>query len=174
MVQKWTLCIEVSCYPNLGKAIIAYILYNNATNKVFQRKNDVCGRTTSNEAYYIALIEGLKTTKEHGANDIVVFTNSELVCNQMKGTYRVRKDNLKLLHSEVRISASQFHSFTIHHHRNIERLSSDLLSVAMSTIGGGRWKINWHQHLFHQKLLIGIIIVLWYVYVFLLYLFWYL
>ena len=138
MVQKWTLCIEVSCYPNLGKAIIAYILYNNATNKVFQRKNDVCGRTTSNEAYYIALIEGLKTTKEHGANDIVVFTNSELVCNQMKGTYRVRKDNLKLLHSEVRISASQFHSFTIHHHRNIERLSSDLLSVAMSTIGGGR------------------------------------
>ena len=74
--------------------------------------------------------------KEHGANDIVVFTNFELVCNQMKGTYRVRKDNLKLLHREARIIASQFDSFTIHHHRNIERLSSDLLSVAMSTLGG--------------------------------------
>ena len=106
MVQKWTLCIEVSCYPNPGQAIISYILYNNATNKVFQQKNDVCGRTTSNEAYYIALIEGLKTTKKHGDNNIVVFTNSELVCNQMKGTYRVKKDNLKLLHRESRISAS--------------------------------------------------------------------
>ena len=136
MVQKWTLCIEVSCYPNPGQAIISYILYNNATNKVFQQKNDVCGRTTSNEAYYIALIEGLKTTKKHGANDIGVFTNSELVCNQMKGTYQVRKYNLKLLHREARINASQFDTFTIHHHRNIKRLSRDLLYVEMSTLGG--------------------------------------
>ena len=54
----------------------------------------------------------------------------------MKGTYRVRKDNLKLLHKEARINASQFDSFSIHRHRNIERLFSDLLSVAMSILGG--------------------------------------
>lgn len=71
----------MSCYPNPGQAIVAYILYDNAINKVFQRKNDVCGRTTSNEAYYIALIEGLKTMKKYGANDITIFTNYEHVCN---------------------------------------------------------------------------------------------
>ena len=81
MVQKWTLCIEATCYPNLGKEKIVYILYNNASNKVFQQMQDVCGRTTNNEAYYIALIEGFKSAKNYGANDIAFFTNYELIYN---------------------------------------------------------------------------------------------
>ena len=136
MVQKWTLCIEVSCYPNRpGKATIAYVLYNNASNKVFQQMKDVCGRTTNNEAYYIALIEGFKSAKHYGANDIAVFTNSELICNQMKGVYQVKKENLKPLYREAKIMAAQFHCFTITHHSNIRRMSTDLLSGAMSTLG---------------------------------------
>ena len=79
MVEKWTLCIDVSCYPNPGKAVITYVLCNVATNKVLQRKMNIPGRTTNNEAYYIALIEGLGTTREYGSNGIVVFTNTELV-----------------------------------------------------------------------------------------------
>jgi len=96
---------------------------------------DVCGRTTNNEAYYIALIEGLKSAKNYGANDIAVFTNSELICNQMKGMYQVKKENLKQLYREARIMVAQFHCFTITHHSNIRRMSTDLLSGAMSTLG---------------------------------------
>ena len=65
MVEKWTLCIDVSCYRNPGKAVITYVLTNIATSKVVQRKMNIPGRTTNNEAYYIALIEGLGTTKEY-------------------------------------------------------------------------------------------------------------
>jgi ribonuclease HI len=88
MVQKWALSIEVSCYPNLGQAVITYVLHNKALNHVLQSHRKVYGRTTNNEAYYIALVEELKTMKKHGANHIVVFTNSELICNQMKGIYQ--------------------------------------------------------------------------------------
>jgi len=28
MVEKWALCIEVSCYPNQGKEVISYVLHN--------------------------------------------------------------------------------------------------------------------------------------------------
>jgi ribonuclease HI len=35
-----------------------------------QSKREVYGRTTNNEAYYIALVEGLKIAKKYGANDI--------------------------------------------------------------------------------------------------------
>ena len=85
MVEKWKLCIEVACYPNLGKAVITYVLSNIVTSKSIQRKMNISGRTTNNEAYYIGLIEGLGTTIEYGSNGIVVFTNFELVCNQMNG-----------------------------------------------------------------------------------------
>jgi ribonuclease HI len=77
-----------------------------ALNHVLQTKREVCGKTTNNEAYYIALVEGLKATKKYGVNDIVVFTNSELICNQIKGVYQVLKYNLKPLHREVRIVAA--------------------------------------------------------------------
>ena len=80
MVEKWKLCIEVSCYPNPGKAMIMYVISNTTTSKVVQMKMNILGRTT-NEVYYIGLIEGLGTMMEYGSNGIVVFTNSELVCN---------------------------------------------------------------------------------------------
>ena len=89
MVNKWTLCIDVSCYPNPRRATMAYVIVNNASNEVFQRKWDIFARTTNNEAYYIALNEGLKAAKNYGANDISVFANSTLLCNQILGVYQV-------------------------------------------------------------------------------------
>ena len=102
MVNKWKLCIDVSCYPNLGRAIIAYVLVNNVSHEAFQRNWDISARTTNNEAYYVALIEGLKAAKNYGANDISFFTNSTLMCNQILGVHQVRKVNLKPLHKEAK------------------------------------------------------------------------
>ena len=163
MVQEWTLCIQVSCYPNPGQAIIEYVLCNNFLNDAFQRKREIRGRTTINEAYYIALLEGLKTAKMYSANDICVYTNSLLLCNQMKGIYQVRKMNLLPLHVEARTIAAEFHSFTITHQSNINRMFVDLLFAEMST-SGGVWKMKCYQHLFHQNLSLYIVTHLRYVY----------
>ena len=81
MVEKWKLCIEVSCHPNPEKAVITYVLSKIVTSKVVQRKLNISGRTTNKKAYYIALIEGLGIAREYGSNGIVFFTNYELVCN---------------------------------------------------------------------------------------------
>jgi ribonuclease HI len=127
MVHKWTLCLEVSCCPNPGQAKIKYVIYNNASNQVVQRTRDVYGRTTNNEAYYIALVEGLKDAKKYGAKDIVVYTNSELICNQMKGLYQVRAIDLKPIHKEATIQAARFQSFNINYHAEIHKLSTGLV-----------------------------------------------
>ena len=118
MEHKWTLCIEVSCFPNLGQATIRYIIYNNALKHTLEIKKYVCGKTTNNKAYYISLVEGLKEEKTYGINDISVYTNLELICNQMEGIYQVRKDNLKHK-KKARITAAQFQSFNIKYHAKI-------------------------------------------------------
>ena len=104
-------------------------------NHTLEINKDDCGTTTNNEAYYIALVEGLKEAKTYGANDISVYTNSELICNQMKGIYEVRKDNLKPLHKKARIATAQFQSFNIEYHGKIENMSSDLVFGAVSELG---------------------------------------
>ena len=91
MVEKWTLCIEVSCHPNPGQATVKYVLYNPARNHVVHRNIDLHGRTTNNEAYYITLIEGLKEAKNNVLNDIAIYMNSQLICNQLNGIFEVRK-----------------------------------------------------------------------------------
>ena len=60
MVEKWTLCIDIYFSLNPGKEVITYVLSNIVTSKVLQRKMNIPGRTTNNDAYYIALIEGLE------------------------------------------------------------------------------------------------------------------
>ena len=86
--------------------------------------------TKNNEAYCIALVEGLKEAKQHDVNDIEVFTKSELICNHMKGIYQVQKDNLKLHHNEAINWRCQFQYFTINRSTDIEKISNDIMSRA--------------------------------------------
>ena len=108
MVEKWKLCIDVSCYPNPGKAVITYVFSNIVTIKVIQRKINIPEITKNNKANYISLIKGLGTNMEYGSNGIVVFTNSELVCNQMNSVYQVNKERLKELHGIAIILLANF------------------------------------------------------------------
>ena len=107
--------------------MITYVLCNIATNKVLQRKMNISGRTKNNEVYYIAFIEGLGTTREYGSNGIVVFTNFELVCNQMKGVYQVNKERIKKMHGKEKNIVRQFQFFSIRNFANVNKMSVDIL-----------------------------------------------
>lgn len=69
MVYKWTLCIDISCFPNPSQVV------QQGTKSCLQTKRYVYGRATNNESYYISLIEGTKLDNKYSENDIVVFTN---------------------------------------------------------------------------------------------------
>ena len=111
--------------------MITYVLSNIATSIVVQRKMNIPGRTTNNKAYYIGLIEGLGTTMDYRSNGIIVFTNFELVCNQMNGMCQVKKERLKELHGIANNIVSQFQFFSIRHCTNVNKMSVDLLRGAM-------------------------------------------
>jgi len=60
MVQKWFLCIEVSCFPNPGRAVVKLVLYNMEINHFLHGKREVARRMKNNETYYTSIVEGIK------------------------------------------------------------------------------------------------------------------
>ena len=92
---------------------------------------NIPGRPTNNEAYYIGFIEGLGTMMEYGSNGIVVFTDSEHVCD-LTGMYQVMKERLKLLHGIANNIFGQFQFFSIRHCSNVNKMSADLVRGEIS------------------------------------------
>jgi ribonuclease HI len=71
------------------------------------------GHKTNNEAEYWALLLGLREAKRLGGKSVRIFTDSELVERQVKGLYRVKNSNLKILHTSVIQLLKEFSSYAI-------------------------------------------------------------
>lgn len=98
--------------PNPGTRAIGVILIENGiVLKEISRKLDGIG--TNNEAEYSAFIEGLKQAINLGWTDILVQGDSKLVVNQVAGSWKVNKDNLKPLNAEAKTLLSKFQSVKV-------------------------------------------------------------
>lgn len=62
-------------------------------NKIFQYSIYI-GKRTNNEAEYIAFILALEKAFELGLKRVKIFSDSELLVNQMNGKYKVRSKNI--------------------------------------------------------------------------------
>jgi ribonuclease HI len=75
--------------------------------------SEYIGETTNNQAEYRALIRGLKKAVSLGAKQVVAHSDSELMVKQLTGLYRVKKEELKPLHAEVKRLAAALEKFSI-------------------------------------------------------------
>ena len=64
------------------------------------------GEATNNIAEYRALLRGIELAVEHGATDLEVIGDSQLVVRQIEGAYKVKKAELKPLHAQA-VAADQ-------------------------------------------------------------------
>ncbi len=82
----------------LGCAAIGALLRTRRLVTVDQISKAI-GPATHNVAEYRALIEGLKLARAHGIQRIRIYTDSELVVDQINGVSSVRQAHLIELHS---------------------------------------------------------------------------
>ncbi len=86
------------------------------------------GAATNNEAEYQALIDGLKAVAEWKPDRLEIYLDSQLVVEQIKGRYRVKKPELKPLHEKAKELLDSFADFEITHVERERNHGADALA----------------------------------------------
>lgn len=99
---------------NPGPAAAGYVL-TDANGSVVKERGEYLGETTNNVAEYTAVIHGLQSALELGANEIVIQMDSELIVRQMSGVYKIKQPHLQELAQEVLRLLRQFSYYEFKH-----------------------------------------------------------
>jgi ribonuclease HI len=96
---------------------------------------------TNNEAEYKALIRGLSAAADVGIKGVQIFLDSELVVNQLLGTYKVRNPRLLQLFEEAMSRLQLFDEYAIFHvgrelNQKADRLANEAIDRGLR--GGDR------------------------------------
>ncbi len=88
---------------NPGPSGIGVVIYDENGNKIDEISKFLGGKSKTNqEAEYCAVIEGLSKGAGHCTKKIVIQSDSQLVINQLNREFRIKKEHLLKLHTEVR------------------------------------------------------------------------
>ena len=127
--------IDGASRGNPGMAASGFVVLGSDGNEVY-RHGRALGRRTNNFAEYTALIDALryvfeeseKGSSNHAAGymeDVVVFSDSELLVRQMNGHYRVRSSLLKPLYREAKSIIKKMSNVRIEHVRRERNKTAD-------------------------------------------------
>lgn len=97
---KLILYVDGASRGNPGQAGAGVSIRDPGGEKVIEVSRYL-GHRTNNEAEYEALLLGLREAKRIGAKTIRIYTDSELIERQIKGTYRVKEIRLRRLYQKV-------------------------------------------------------------------------
>jgi len=111
---------------NPGPAAYGYVL-EAEDGTVLAAHGESIGIATNNVAEYRALIRGIELAAQHGATELELRGDSELVVKQIRGEYKVKDPGLKPLHAEARQALSAFSEWSFDHVRREQNAEADAL-----------------------------------------------
>jgi ribonuclease HI len=105
MVYK--LKFDGCCNPNPGEMGLGTVAWNDSGEKVFEL-SEKAGFGTNNQAEYNALIKGLEELAKSYSGELLVQGDSQLVINQLKGEWKVKKEELIPLFEKAKELENKF------------------------------------------------------------------
>ena len=136
-----TVHIDGASRGNPGPAAAAAVVAADDDGTVLREKAIFLGKTTNNVAEYRALLLGLEAAAEIGAEQVAVFSDSELLVRQMAGQYRVKSAGLRPLFAQAVRAAERFTTCTFTYvpreeNKDADRLANRALDVK-GNVGDG-------------------------------------
>ncbi|XP_075499316.1 uncharacterized protein LOC142537709 [Primulina tabacum] len=92
-------------------------------------------RASNNEAEYEAVLAGLRAARNVGASRVLIFSDSQLVAQQMKGVYDVKDENLIEYAQEVDRVREKFTEITFEQIHRKENEKADTIAKMAGTMG---------------------------------------
>lgn len=129
-----------ACSGNPGKSGIGVVILFRGNKENELRISEYIGEATNNIAEYTSLLKGLTEADSSGVKKVKVFMDSELVVKQIKGDYKVRNENLKLLWIKAKKLIDKFDKFEISHVRR--ELNGEADSLARSAVEGSKKRLR--------------------------------
>lgn len=111
-MKGWHIYIDGASLGNPGRSGAGIVTYDERGNELW-RESAHLGTMTNNMAEYEALVRALRRAREMAATSVFVYTDSQLVANQILGSYRVRNDRLRKYLQEAQNIIEDFNSFEI-------------------------------------------------------------
>lgn len=126
----WTLEVDGASRGNPGPAAAGIVI--RANGHAILEEGVRLGECTNNQAEYRALLLGLERARELGIRRLVVYTDSELLANQIAGRWKVKHPELAALHSEALELMGHFEQIDIRHvARGMNRRADQLANWAL-------------------------------------------
>ncbi len=131
--MKARLSTDGGARGNPGPAAYAYVL-EAEDGTVLAAHGEAIGVATNNVAEYRALVEGLAKARELAVDEVEVVSDSELLVNQMRGSYKVKNEALRDLWRQAMLSATGFDKVTYtavrrEHNELADRLVNEALDA---------------------------------------------
>jgi len=124
-MSRFTVNVDGGARGNPGPAAIGVVLRDGG--EVVEEVGETIGEATNNVAEYRALLRGIELAAEHGATELELVGDSELVVRQVEGRYKVKNAGMKKLHEEVKRALRGFDSWSIRHVRRESNADADRL-----------------------------------------------
>ena len=125
-MSRFAVNVDGGARGNPGPAAIGVVLRDEG-GEVLGEVGETIGKATNNVAEYRALLRGIELAAEHGATELELIGDSELVVRQVEGRYKVKNAGMKELHEEVKRALRGFDSWSIRHVRRAENADADRL-----------------------------------------------
>jgi ribonuclease HI len=125
-MPKLTVNVDGGARGNPGPAAIGVVV-RGPDGEVLEERGEGIGRATNNVAEYRALLLGIERAAAHGAGELELVGDSELIVRQVEGRYKVKDSTMKELHTEVKRALGDFERWSIRHVRREDNADADRL-----------------------------------------------
>jgi ribonuclease HI len=122
--------IDGASQGNPGKIGVGFLIYKD--NRLIKKEGVYLGIGTNNFSEYMAFIISLLEVLALGERSCCVYSDSNLLCEQLKGNFKVKSKNIYPLYVLAKKIISKFDSLDIVHidrekNREADRLASEAI-----------------------------------------------
>ncbi|GAU47361.1 hypothetical protein TSUD_403640 [Trifolium subterraneum] len=128
--NKWTIFVDGS---SNSQGSGAGIILENGDGVLIEVPLGLSFPTTNNQAEYKAFLAGLRLAEDMGAEEIKIFTDSQLVASQVSGEYQTKEERLLEYLNLIKSKLTKFKETEVKHVPREHNARADVLSKLAST-----------------------------------------